>query len=322
MQLASIFPANAACGLLHSLSLIISERPAFANYLKQSEKSLKIQRARAEAELEVKRNGVTVEKAHTKKQKKKQQKNVHNLAEETQKKIEELTAEKVMSVPTYSTDARDPLYSNADTSCFWELTCLARHIHPSVRAFAETTMKCAAVQYKGDPSRDNTLADFLEKFIHKKEKKRKAGGTSVMQPLVKPDVSEKDLPEDLKGFLAEDEETDESEMERYLLSTLPEGRAMLEEDDDDDDDAEFAKAYENAVSDDESDKEGDGAESEGEMDEETFKKLYMTNDNDKEFEMSDGEEEDGDDESGYDEDLSALNAGFDSESDENDSDDE
>ena len=97
---------------------------------------------------------------------------------------------------------------------------------------------------------------------------------------------------------------------------------MLEEDDDDDDDAEFAKAYENAVSDDESDKEGDGAESEGEMDEETFKKLYMTNDNDKEFEMSDGEEEDGDDESGYDEDLSALNAGFDSESDENDSDDE
>ncbi len=36
---------------------------------------------------------------------------------------------------------REPLYSNADRACWWELITLASHAHPSVSAMARTLMR-------------------------------------------------------------------------------------------------------------------------------------------------------------------------------------
>lgn len=67
----------------------------------------------------------------------------------------------------YDARKRDPLYCNADTSCLWELTLLASHLHPSVATMAQTLLVGANVVYDGDPLKDLTLAAFLDKFVTK-----------------------------------------------------------------------------------------------------------------------------------------------------------
>lgn len=67
----------------------------------------------------------------------------------------------------------EPLYANADRSCWWELTALAAHAHPSVAAMARALLAGAPVLYDGDPLRDLGLAAFLDKFVSKKAKVRR-----------------------------------------------------------------------------------------------------------------------------------------------------
>ncbi|GFR50755.1 hypothetical protein Agub_g13022, partial [Astrephomene gubernaculifera] len=81
----------------------------------------------------------------------------------------------------YQMDKREPLYANADRSCWWELTALASHAHPSVAAMARSLLCGAPVVFDGDPLRDLSLAAFLDKFVNKKPKPV-TRGTSVMQP--------------------------------------------------------------------------------------------------------------------------------------------
>ncbi|KXZ46949.1 hypothetical protein GPECTOR_39g443 [Gonium pectorale] len=81
----------------------------------------------------------------------------------------------------YQMDKREPLYANADRSCWWELTALAAHAHPSVSAMARCLLSGAPILFDGDPLRDLSLAAFLDKFVNKKPKPV-SRGTSVMQP--------------------------------------------------------------------------------------------------------------------------------------------
>eukprot|EP00798_Chlamydomonas_sp_ICE-L_P018713 gene18713-25236_t len=105
----------------------------------------------------------------------------------------------------YDMGKREPLFSHAERSCFWELTVLASHAHPSVAAFSRTLMSGAHIVYDGDPLKDAGLSTFLDKFLLKKPKfqnvesmgltmfldqfllkksKVHAKGSSLMQPLV------------------------------------------------------------------------------------------------------------------------------------------
>ena len=65
---------------------------------------------------------------------------------------------------------RQPEFSGGDRSCWWELTCLGGHVHPSVAAFARSLLAGTFVSYDGDPLRDLTLTAFLDKFVQRKPK--------------------------------------------------------------------------------------------------------------------------------------------------------
>ncbi|GLI62277.1 hypothetical protein VaNZ11_004885, partial [Volvox africanus] len=85
----------------------------------------------------------------------------------------------------YQPDKREPLYANADRSCWWELTALAAHAHPSVAAMARSLLAGAPVIFDGDPLRDLSLVAFLDKFVNKKPKPIDRS-RSVMQPTAVP----------------------------------------------------------------------------------------------------------------------------------------
>lgn len=67
--------------------------------------------------------------------------------------------------------------SNADQSCWWELTALACHAHPSVAAMAKTLLSGASILYAGDPLRDLALNVFLDRFTERKPKSRRKNET-------------------------------------------------------------------------------------------------------------------------------------------------
>jgi hypothetical protein len=45
----------------------------------------------------------------------------------------------------YDAKSREPSFCNAETACWWELTALAAHAHPSVMAMAKTLLAGANV---------------------------------------------------------------------------------------------------------------------------------------------------------------------------------
>jgi ribosome biogenesis protein MAK21 len=84
----------------------------------------------------------------------------------------------------YDGRKRDPRYANAEKSCLWELTLLAKHYHPSVTHHVMCLLK-------GEPIEElpqlhlYTLTHFLDKFVYRNPKKRStevARGISIMQP--------------------------------------------------------------------------------------------------------------------------------------------
>ena len=53
---------------------------------------------------------------------------------------EETTVAKVKVNENYDPFKREPLFSNADNSCLWEISILKSHYHPTVRKFVEILM--------------------------------------------------------------------------------------------------------------------------------------------------------------------------------------
>jgi len=123
----------------------------------------------------------------------------------------------------YDPRMREPAYCNADRACWWELTALASHVHPSVATMARTLLLGANIVYNGDPLTDLSLGAFIDRFIEKKPKANKKssgewhGGSQIaparkvdiIPPLVGPDLlslaEEEVRPEDVvfhKFYLA------------------------------------------------------------------------------------------------------------------------
>jgi len=71
---------------------------------------------------------------------------------------------------TYDMHKRDPQHCGMDESCFWELSLLSRHFHPSVSVMTRTLLAGANIVYDGDPLRDLNMVSFLGKFVSKKPK--------------------------------------------------------------------------------------------------------------------------------------------------------
>ncbi|KAJ3282274.1 hypothetical protein HK104_010981 [Borealophlyctis nickersoniae] len=89
----------------------------------------------------------------------------------------------------YDGRKRDPMFANADRTCFWELTQFATHFHPTVSLYARTLLSGSpiapppnATNY--DPLQNHTLSRFLDRFVFKNPKKVTTPykGSSLMQP--------------------------------------------------------------------------------------------------------------------------------------------
>jgi len=81
------------------------------------------------------------------------------------------------STPTlrelYDPLKRDPLFSRARSSALWELSLLLHHFHPSVVKFARSILEGHAIDYQGDPLKDFTVTNFLDRFVYKNPKESK-----------------------------------------------------------------------------------------------------------------------------------------------------
>jgi ribosome biogenesis protein MAK21 len=95
-------------------------------------------------------------------------------------------AEKAAALPStvYDPRKRDPLFSNADRSCLWELLPLQAHFHPSVALFASRLLFGQKMPEKPDPTL-HTLMHFLDRFAYRnvRAKGPVVRGVSIMQPL-------------------------------------------------------------------------------------------------------------------------------------------
>ncbi|XXG53403.1 hypothetical protein AAC387_Pa03g1495 [Persea americana] len=109
----------------------------------------------------------------------------------------------------YNPQHREPSYSNADRTSWWELVVLASHVHPSVATMARTLLSGAHIVYNGNPLTDLSLAAFLDKFMEKKPKlNRRADGIwhggSQIAPARKLDVGNQLIGEDILSLAEED----------------------------------------------------------------------------------------------------------------------
>ena len=72
---------------------------------------------------------------------------------------------------SYDPTCRNPLYSGATGSDYWELNYLQQHFHPSAALFAKQIRENDPIKYTGDPLSDFTIARFLDRFVFRNPKK-------------------------------------------------------------------------------------------------------------------------------------------------------
>lgn len=87
----------------------------------------------------------------------------------------------------YNLSARDPAFSGADKTLFFELKLLTRHYHPTVATFARTLLAGGVIACSSDPLADFSNKAFLDKFAYKHAKKRdienaRDRGSKTLQP--------------------------------------------------------------------------------------------------------------------------------------------
>eukprot|EP00842_Homolaphlyctis_polyrhiza_P005964 jgi/Hompol1/6369/HPOL_004958-RA len=89
----------------------------------------------------------------------------------------------------YDGRKRDPLHTNADKACLWELCVFSTHFHPTVSLYAKTLLSGSPIKVPEgaknyDPLQNHTLSRFLDRFVYKTPKKTSTlyHGSSLMQP--------------------------------------------------------------------------------------------------------------------------------------------
>lgn len=91
---------------------------------------------------------------------------------------EEIQQSETQKSLDYDPYKREPLFSNAQNSCLWELGVLADHYHPTVRKYIGFLFggNLSQLDYKGNPLLDFSLANFLDRLSFKKARKKESKG--------------------------------------------------------------------------------------------------------------------------------------------------
>eukprot|EP01018_Ginkgo_biloba_P027937 Gb_38493 [translate_table: standard] len=123
----------------------------------------------------------------------------------------------------YNPRQREPAYCNADRACWWELTALASHVHPSVATMAQTLLLGANIVYNGDPLRDLSLGAFIDRFIEKKPKASKKAdgiwhGGSQIAPARKVEIVPHPVGRDLLSLAEEEVPPEDVVFHKFYLA--------------------------------------------------------------------------------------------------------
>ncbi|KAG0337144.1 hypothetical protein BG004_007757 [Podila humilis] len=90
----------------------------------------------------------------------------------------------------YDGRKREPLYSNADKTCLWEMTPFLAHFHPTVSLYAAHILSLQPIEGKPEFFQ-HALIHFLNRMVYKNPKKQRddvntalgTKGSSIMQPM-------------------------------------------------------------------------------------------------------------------------------------------
>jgi len=119
--------------------------------------------------------------------------------------ISELSSQPIVR-GAYDPMKREPQYAQARSSCLWELLLFARHFHPSVSRFANTILSGESITYPGDPLKDFTAMNFLDRFCFKNPKQQRkdqaAKKPAAPSAFTRPDSSLAYTPVNTPAFLA------------------------------------------------------------------------------------------------------------------------
>ena len=121
------------------------------------------------------------------------------------------TSESTSSLPPvhYNLYARDPAFSHAEDTLFFELSLLEHHYHPTVVKYAQILLQGGTIVCDGDPLTDFSNKTFLDKFAYRHAKKKdienaRNRGSTVLQP--KKRGSLRTEPVNSEAFLQQKEE--------------------------------------------------------------------------------------------------------------------
>lgn len=153
-------------------------------------------------------------------------------------------------ITDYDPWARNPAFAGAGCSAYLELVPLARHVHPTVKLFAQKLLQDQIIQYSGDPLKDFSGIRFLDRFVFKNPKKRiddaqdddgvkKVKGSHPKFAIRKNYIAKgiRSLPVNSTSYLTEDVNKIPVD-ERFLYDFLRKRRELQDPDDDDDSDAD------------------------------------------------------------------------------------
>ena len=120
-------------------------------------------------------------------------------------------SESTSSLPPvhYNLYARDPAFSHAEDTLFFELSLLEHHYHPTVVKYAQILLQGGSIVCDGDPLTDFSNKAFLDKFAYRHAKKKdienaRNRGSTVLQP--KKRGSLRTEPVNSESFLQQKEE--------------------------------------------------------------------------------------------------------------------
>ncbi|KAF9583566.1 hypothetical protein BGW38_009169 [Lunasporangiospora selenospora] len=113
--------------------------------------------------------------------------------DEENKEKEKKDGEEVKSTQhstKYDGRKREPLFSNADKTCLWEMTPFLSHFHPTVSLYAAHILSLQPIEGKPEFFQ-HALIHFLNRMVYKNPKKQRddvnaalgTKGSSIMQPM-------------------------------------------------------------------------------------------------------------------------------------------